>query len=247
MVAVGFALRSEDTPLSNLLHTAGVPPGDPALQTVETVLPGRTLGDLAQDVANLEDLHSAAKLGLLRDAVASLRSKNDTTAQIRGQLDPLARVLISPETQAGRADAVVAQLFDDLEANPTGEPLGRVPADLGRVSTPDADEATLGSTSQYLVSDARDTLLSDGCSMVSAPVDGQPGVLEIVGDMYAVGDLATYEPVIDPAQWPNCVISGLFFRHMTRLASQAASELAGPDAGYHARFEETVDFSLGLE
>ncbi len=244
MVAVEFALRSEGTSLSTLFRAAGLPSDDPSLQTVAEALPGRTVGALAEDVADLEDLHPAAKLSLLRDAAASLR-QSESEDQVRQELEPLARALVTSGVQGGTRDTVIGRLFDDLRANPTGEPLGRTPADLAREPGPESDDATQGSTAEYLVADARDTLLSDGCSMDPRALDGQSGVLEIVGDMYATGDLAGYEPIIDPAQWPNCVISGLFFRHMKRLPV-AGGELAGPDSGYHARFEETVDFSLGF-
>ena len=122
-------------------------------------------------------------------------------------LEPLAESLIDLERDRPRHR--ISQLFGDVLAHPTGEPLGRQPLQVVHLGPGVGDPAEHRAVPGR---GRRDTLLSDGCTMAQGALDGQPDVLEVFGDMYAIGDLEEFAPIVDPTQWPDCPASGLFFR-----------------------------------
>jgi hypothetical protein len=252
-VAVEFSLAAHGESVSKLLLESGASSVDPMFDTVNGRLggPNPTMDTLAQMVAALDDLHPAAKLSLLRDAAQQLRQQGKPDPEIIDTLRPLATSLLQPVHGDRVPDLVTAVL-----EHPSGEPLGRSP--MQTVQT-HGETLMSDSTSQYLVAAAQDTLLSDGCTMTEGTLDGQPGVLEVFGDMYTTGELDEFVPIIDPMQWPDCPTSGLFFRRMTPVPEAGTGGLGGsdphtppmrllgdPDAGYSRPVVETVDFSLGI-
>jgi hypothetical protein len=179
------------------------------------------------DALASSDLPAPTKLALL----AHLK----TQGVDRQQLEQLATSLVRDDLPGEQRAKVASKLVDRVVEAPGRDPLGR--------NGLDADPATaelMGDLVPAIATSALSVLPS--CDARRVDVSGQP-VLFVKTEMWSTADLADFEPVVDPLEWPNCVVQSHFFKDMTPQTPKTA--LLAPDAGWRATIRETVDFGFG--
>jgi hypothetical protein len=177
------------------------------------------------------NLPAPSKLAML----AHLKDKNVG----RDGLVHLAMSLVRDDLPDDAKTKVANQLVDRVVHAPGLDPLGRKGLDT--------DPKTFA-LMKDLVPEVAATALSvlPSCQATRAQVDGQP-VLFVKTQMWSTNELARFEPVIDPQQWPNCPVQSQFFKKMVPKDPQDPKEpLDKPDTGWRMTLEETVDFGFDV-
>jgi hypothetical protein len=179
------------------------------------------------DALAASDLPAPTKLALL----AHLKSQGVD----RQQLEQLATSLVRDDLPDERRATAASNLVDRVVEAPGRDPLGRT----GLEADPATNEL-MGDLVPSITTSALSVLPS--CDARRVDVDGQP-VLFVKTEMWSTATLAEFEPVIDPLEWPNCVVQSHFFKDMAPQTSKIA--LPAPDTGWRATIRETVDFGFG--